>query len=171
MGAGLPGVGDASLIAAGVLAGEGKLNPWIVLASGMAGWMLGSVAGYAIGRKNGRGLLEHPGRFEKSRQKLLAKGDRAFGHHDFVASLTMPAFVSGIFKVRFGLFMLGAVAAGVGWIGMYVGIAYFLGEEIAKQIGDAGTKAVLGVLVIVAIGLGVRALVPRWRAARRERSD
>ena len=31
MGAGIPGPGDASLIAAGALAGEGKLNIWIVL--------------------------------------------------------------------------------------------------------------------------------------------
>ena len=35
MGAGLPGPGDAALIAAGTLAGEGKLNVWIVLASAM----------------------------------------------------------------------------------------------------------------------------------------
>ena len=46
MGAGLPGPGDASLIAAGTLAGEGKLNIWIVLATAMAAWMLGSVVGY-----------------------------------------------------------------------------------------------------------------------------
>jgi hypothetical protein len=32
LGAGLPGPGDAALIAAGTLAGEGKLNVWIVLA-------------------------------------------------------------------------------------------------------------------------------------------
>ena len=33
MGAGIPGPGDASLIAAGALAGEGKLNIWLVLAT------------------------------------------------------------------------------------------------------------------------------------------
>ena len=49
MGAGLPGPGDASLIAAGTLAGEGKLNIWIVLATAMAAWMFGSVVGYVIG--------------------------------------------------------------------------------------------------------------------------
>ena len=43
MGAGLPGPGDASLIAAGTLAGEGKLNIWIVLATAMVAWMFGSV--------------------------------------------------------------------------------------------------------------------------------
>jgi membrane protein DedA with SNARE-associated domain len=65
---------------------------------------------------------------------------------------------------------LGAVVAGVGWIGMYVGLSYFLGAEIAKRVGDAGTKAVLGVLVVVAIGLGIKIGVSKWRATRQKRS-
>ena len=80
--------------------------------------------------------------------------------------MTMPAFVSGIFRVRFWMFMLGALVAGIGWIGMYVGISYLLGEEIAKLIGRVGAKAVLGVIVIVAIGLGIRFGVSKWRASR-----
>jgi membrane protein DedA with SNARE-associated domain len=111
MGAGIPGPGDAALIAAGALAGEGKLNIWIVLATAMVAWMLGSVIGFVIGARGGRPLLDHPGRLEKRRRKLLAKGDRAFGRHTFVASATLPAFVSGIFRVRFWLFMLGALAS------------------------------------------------------------
>ncbi len=170
MGAGLPGPGDASLIAAGTLAGEGKLNIWIVLATAMAAWMFGSVVGYVIGTHGGRRLLDHPGRLEKSRLKLLAKGDRAFGRHTFVASVTMPAFVSGIFRVRFYVFMLGALVAGIGWIGMYVGLSYFLGEEIAKHIGKIGTRALIGVIVIVVLGLCIRAGVARWRNTRQGRS-
>ncbi len=169
LGAGLPGPGDASLIAAGTLAGEGKLNVWIVLALGMAAWMLGSVAGYEIGIRGGRRMLDHPGRLEKSRRKLLAKGDRAFARWNFLASVTMPAFVSGIFRVRFPIFILGATVAGIGWIGMYVGLSYFLGAEIAKRIGNAGAKAVLGVVVIVVVGLVIRAGVSKWRASRQTR--
>ena len=166
MGAGLPGPGDASLIAAGTLAGEGKLNVGIVLATAMVAWMLGSVGGYEIGVHGGRRMLDHPGRLEERRRKLLAKGDHAFGRHTFAASVTMPAFVSGIFRVRFWLFVLGALVAGIGWIGMYVGLSYVLGEEVAKRIGDAGTKALIGVLVIVAIGLGIRTGYMKWRATR-----
>ena len=169
LGFGLPGPGDAALIAAGTLAGEGRLNVWVVLVLGMIAWMLGSVAGYAFGIHGGRSLLDRPGIVEKSRRKLLAKGDRTFGRYTFVASVTMPAFVSGIFRVRFWVFIVGAVVAGVGWIGMYVGLSYFLGAEIAKRIGDAGTKAVIGVIVIVVIALLVKVAVLRWRAARRAR--
>jgi membrane protein DedA with SNARE-associated domain len=166
LGAGLPGPGDASLIAAGCLAGEGKLNVGIVLATGMVAWMIGSVIGYVIGFRGGRPLLDHPGRLEKRRRNLLAKGDHAFGRHTFVASVTMPAFVSGIFRVRFGLFMLGALVAGICWIGMYVGLAYFLGEEIAKHFAKVGTKAIVGVIVLVVVGLVLRAVWAHWRAGR-----
>jgi membrane protein DedA with SNARE-associated domain len=72
--------------------------------------------------------------------------------------------------VRFWLFVLGALVAGVCWIRMYVGIAYFLGEEIAHRVGAAGTKAIIGVLVIVAIGLGIRALYSRRRTSRQRQS-
>jgi len=168
MGAGLPGAGDAALIAAGCLAGEGKLNVGAVLVTAMVAWMLGSVVGFLIGVHGGRRLLDHPGRLEKRRRKLLAKGDDAFGRHTFVASATLPAFVSGIFRVRFWLFMLGALVAGIGWIGMYVGLAYFFGEEVAKRIGAAGAKALIWVIVLVVVGLVLRAAWSRWRASRQK---
>jgi len=171
LGAGLPGLGDAALIAAGTLAGEGKLNVGIVLATGMVAWMLGSVIGFEIGVRGGRPLLDHPGRLEKRRRKLLAKGDRAFGRHTFVASVTLPAFVSGIFRVRFWLFMLGALVAGIFWVGMYVGVSYFLGEEVAKRIGAAGTKALIGVILLVVLGLAARAGWSRWRAKHEEQQE
>ena len=71
MGAGLPVLGDASLIAAGTLAGEGRLNIGLVLATATVGWLLGSLIGYEIGSRKGRWLLERPGRLEKTRLKLL----------------------------------------------------------------------------------------------------
>ena len=48
------------------------------------------------------------------------------------------------FRGQFPVFVLGAAAAGIGWIGMYVGVSCFFGAEIAKRIGSAGAKAVLG---------------------------
>ena len=68
MGGGIPGPGDASLIAAGALAGEGKLNIWIVLATAMVAWVLGSAIGFVIGARGGRPLLDHTGRLEKRRR-------------------------------------------------------------------------------------------------------
>jgi membrane protein DedA with SNARE-associated domain len=62
MGAGIPGPGDASLIAAGALAGEGKLTIWIVLATAGVAWMLGSVIGFGIGARAPAARHGWPGR-------------------------------------------------------------------------------------------------------------
>jgi membrane protein DedA with SNARE-associated domain len=102
----------------------------------------------------------------KTPPEPAGQGDRAFGRHTFIASVTLPAFVSGIFKVRFWLFALGAMAAGAFFIGVYVGLSYLLGEEVADLFGDADGKGILSVLVIVAVGLGIRAGYHRWRATR-----
>jgi membrane protein DedA with SNARE-associated domain len=169
MGAGLPGPGDASLIAAGTLAGEGRVHLGTVLAVSAVAWLLGSLAGYTIGVRKGRGLLDHAGRWEKSRRRLLGKGDRAFAGHTLSASVTMPAFVSGIFRVPLKVFVLGAAIAGIGWIGMYVGLSYFFGAEIAARIGQAGSRLLLGVIVIVGVGLGLRVAYSHWRAAHDHR--
>jgi membrane protein DedA with SNARE-associated domain len=71
--------------------------------------------------------------------------------------------------VRFYIFILGALVAGIGWIGMYVGLSYFLGEEVAKRIGNIGAKALLSVVALVVIGLLIRTGVSMWRANRQQR--
>jgi membrane-associated protein len=159
------------MIAAGTLAGEGRLNIGVVVVTSIMGWLLGSLTGYATGHRGGRALLDHPGRLEKSRRKMLAKGDNAFGRHNFVASVTLPAYVSGVFRVRLPVFVLGALVSGAFFIAIYEGLSYLFGEEVAKRIGDVGSKAVLGALVAVAIGLGVRAGWTKWRATRQERQE
>lgn len=166
MGIGVPAAGDAALIAAGTLAGEGRLNVWIVLVTSMAAWMLGSLAAYKIGSLQGRRLLERPGWLEKTRRSLLTRGDREFGRHVFLASVALPSYMSGIFRVRIRLFLLVALLVGIGWVGAYVGISYFLGAEIAKRVGSNGARALLGVLLVVAIGLAIKAGLSRWRSTR-----
>ena len=112
MGAGIPGPGDAALIAAGTLAAQGKLSLSLVLIVAGAAWMCGSVIGHWIGARGGRRLLDHPGHLEDLRRRTLSKGDRLFGRHNFLASMILPAFVSGIFHVRYRIFLAGVAVAG-----------------------------------------------------------
>src|ERR1700728_3302661 len=48
MGGGVPGPGDAALIATGTLAGEDRLNVGVVHATAMSAWLLGSGGSYEI---------------------------------------------------------------------------------------------------------------------------
>jgi membrane protein DedA with SNARE-associated domain len=167
MGAGLPGPGDAALIAAGTLAGRGELSLGLVLLVAGAAWMCGSVAGYWIGARGGRKLLDHPGRLEDTRRRTLSKGDRLFGRHNFVASMILPAFVSGIFHVRYRIFLAGVAVAGILWIGGYVLVAYFLGPDAVELLRKIGLKGIVGVSAIVAVGLALRW---GWHRARLRRA-
>ena len=83
------------------------------------------------------------------------------------AVLCVSTAVTG--REIFWLFLLGALTAGIFWIGIYIGVSYFLGEEIAKLVGKIGTKALIGVIVLVVVGLLIRAGVSKWRGARQAR--
>ena len=58
---GVPIPGETALIAAAVLASQGKLQIELVIALAAAGAIVGDNIGYLIGRKGGRWLLERPG--------------------------------------------------------------------------------------------------------------
>ena len=73
-GAGIPGPGDAAMIAAGTLAGEGRLNIGAVLVTSIVAWMLGSLAGYEVGLHGGRALLDHPGTTGETSQETARQG-------------------------------------------------------------------------------------------------
>src|ERR1700689_1340564 len=78
---GLPIPGETGLIAAAVLASQGKLSIELVIPLAAAAAIVGDNIGYAIGRKGGRWLLERPGRFHYQRQQVLATGEPFFERH------------------------------------------------------------------------------------------
>src|SRR5690242_2412623 len=78
---GVPLPGEAALITAGVLAAGGHLEIELVIAVAAAAAILGDNAGYLIGRKGGRRVLERPGRWQQRRQETLVRAERVFDRH------------------------------------------------------------------------------------------
>ena len=76
-GAGVPGPGDATMIAAGTLAGEGRLNIGVVLVMSTAGWMLGSLIGYEIDLRGGLALATLAG-WTRRRSPLPVRSTRSW---------------------------------------------------------------------------------------------
>src|SRR5271155_5464972 len=72
---GVPIPGETSLIAAALLASQGKLEIGLVIAIAAAGAIVGDNLGYLIGRKGGRWLLQRPGRFQRQRLQVLTTGE------------------------------------------------------------------------------------------------
>src|ERR1700723_2598943 len=75
---GLPIPGETGLIAAAVLASQGKLAIEAVIPIAAAGAIVGDNIGYLIGRKGGRWLLERPGPFRRQRKSALEIGEPFF---------------------------------------------------------------------------------------------
>src|SRR3989440_12653795 len=73
---GIPSPGETALVAAAILASQGKLQIELVLVIGIASAIIGDNIGYLLGRKVGREVLVAPGPFHRRRIILIRTGDR-----------------------------------------------------------------------------------------------
>jgi membrane-associated protein len=166
---GVPVPGETALIAAGILAHDGKLQIELVIMIAAFGAIAGDNLGYLIGRKGGRVLLEKDGPLLKHRMAVLAKGEPFFARHGpkavflgrWVAGLRIAAaWLAGINRMHWRTFFFWNALGGVAWA-TSVGLAsYFLGHIVEKIIKDAGLIGI-GVVVVAVVGFFI------WRRRRR----
>src|SRR5690349_17295450 len=83
--AGVPAVGTAGLGAAAVAASQDKLQLAAVIVVAIVAGEIGGLAGYAIGRRWGRRLLERPGRHQAGREKMMQRGERLYARWGWLA--------------------------------------------------------------------------------------
>src|SRR3954454_16615704 len=135
---GVPGPGEAALIAAGVFAADHRLDIGLVIALAAMGATAGGVAGWLIGMKASRPVLTGPGPLRRRRRVLIARGERFFERHGPIGVLLAPSWAAGVHNMRASRFLpLNAVAA-VGSAMVYGGAAFFFGPDIAGTLGDFG---------------------------------
>lgn len=166
---GIPVPGETALIAAGVLAGRGKLPIEGVIAVAAAAAITGDNIGFFIGRKYGRTLLLRPGPALKHRMRVIEVGEPFFDRHGpkavflgrWVAGLRITgAWMAGINRMRWPVFTFFNALGGIGW-SLTVGLAaYYAGDKADGIVKDVGYG---GLLVAVLAGLAL------WWALRRRR--
>src|ERR1700681_709922 len=78
---GVPLPGETALITGAVLASQHRLQIALVIALAAAAAIVGDNAGYLIGRKGGRWLLQRPGPFAHHRARVLEVGEPFFARH------------------------------------------------------------------------------------------
>lgn len=162
---GLPGPGEAALVAAGIAASRGRLD--IASAIGVA-WlsaMVGGVAGWLVGRYGGRRLLLAGRWMRGTRERALEHGNRFFERYGLVAVYFAPSWAAGVNAMSAPRFLFAnAVCTGIWAVALGLG-SYALGpsvRDIAADVGVLGTTAV----VLVVIG---GAVLTRRRVRRRHR--
>jgi membrane protein DedA with SNARE-associated domain len=168
--AGLPGPGEALLLAAGVFAAKHKLDITPVLLVAFVGATAGGIAGWLFGLIAGRSVLTAPGPLRSIRLDAAERGEHAFKRLEAVAILLVPSWVAGIFHARAGIYNLVNALSAAFWA-VTVGVGgYYIGPPIVELVDDFGTFGVILVIVVVAGGV-VTAAIRRHRGAVRRTTE
>ncbi len=164
--AGIPAVGTAVVGWAAVLASQGKLNIVAVLIVAAIGAEAGGLAGYSIGDRWGRKLLDRPGRGQERRQKAVTRAAAIYAKWGRLAVFFTPTLVSGMVKMKYSQFVVWNFVVGAVFV-LSVGPAAYGMGKVSEGEQDWGS---LGALVAgLAIAAGCAMLAARYYRRRKAR--
>jgi membrane protein DedA with SNARE-associated domain len=164
--AGLPTAGQAALVGAGVLAGNGQLDIVTVVIVGTAGSFVGGIAGYVLGLKGGRAAWSAPGPLYHRRLAALRTGDKLFARYGALAAFFVPMWLLGIVGMPWRKFLLWNTLAALAWTTVGALGGYFVGPAVTPLLGKASTALAVAGAVAIAGAILYRS----WRR-RAERSS
>jgi membrane protein DedA with SNARE-associated domain len=151
----VPVPGETALIAAGILASDGRVHIEFVIAIAAVAAIIGDNIGYLIGRTGGRRLLERPGFGERYRRGVITHGEPFFRRHGpkavflgrWIGGLRIAAaWLAGINRMRWQSFLVWNALGGIAWAISVGLLAYWLGETagaIFRTLGLAGLALAL----------------------------
>lgn len=169
---GIPLPGETITIVGGFLAGSGELRYWWVLASAIAGAVLGDNFGYWIGRIGGWQLLLRVGKLfriteqqlEEVKQQFSKNAPRAVFFGRFVALLRIFAGpMAGIAQMPYPQFLLCNFGGAALWASIMVTLSFFLGRIVPLQT-LVSRIAQFGILALVLVITWF--VVSIWRESR-----
>ncbi len=168
---GVPVPGETALITAGVVAGQHHLQIERVIALAAAAAIVGDNAGYLIGRKGGRWLLQRAGPFARHRARVLEAGEPFFARHGpkavfigrwILGLRTWASWLAGATRMPWPSFSLWNAAGGISWATTIGLVAYYAGQSATSTIALFGAMG-------LASALGVPALLLAGQRTRRHR--
>lgn len=168
--------GEIAVILGGVVASQGRVPLWAVIAAAVSGAIIGDSIGYLVGRRWGVQLLQGTlGRLplihtfldrhlDSARDYVRRRRGSAVFFGRFTAALrVLVPGLAGISDVHYPTFLVYNVAGGVLWgtgfavLGYVAGTSYHRVEVIASRVG-------LVLLAVVAVGFLASRLMRRLAA-------
>lgn len=168
--------GDTLLIPAGLLAAQGKLPLAGVLLVAWIGSVLGSEAGYYIGKKAGKRVFSKRNNGILFRQEYLTKARKFYTKHGGKTILiarflpfirTCAPLVAGAARMNHRMFMIFNIIGGGIWVTATVLASYWLGS-IIPDIGSY-ILPITAVILICALAPALYKLLHGKRPANRRR--
>lgn len=159
-GLGLPVPEEVPVIAAGVLASQGTLDPYAAFAACLLGAILGDSIVYAIGHHFGRRMLRSnhrwlrfvtPQREAMAERMIRRHGFKVFLGARFVVGLRTPVYLAaGILRIPYRRFLLIDLIAASTVIGVFFVLSHYWGETIAGWVRRTEIAVAVALLVILA---------------------
>ena len=169
---GIPSPGETALVAAAVLASQGKLQIWLVILIGVSSAILGDNIGYLLGRRFGRSVFTAPGPFMHHRIDAIRAGDKFFKRHGqkavfigrWIALVRFAtAWLAGINRMPMRQFFFWNALGGISWGLTYGLVGYYGGQAAAHVLAEAG---IVGFVVLLFLPVIVYLIVKRRRNRR-----
>jgi membrane protein DedA with SNARE-associated domain len=159
---GVPIVGAGVLAAAGVLASNGELDIWLVIAVATAASWTGGYVGYLLGVHAGGVLVDCPGPWWRQRRRAIEAGERIYRRWGRLAVFVTPTWVSGALRMPRNTFLVWNALAAVASTCIAALGAYGIGAAV---IGQLRTRR--GILALAVAGLAVAAVAVAVERRRR----
>jgi len=162
------------LLAAGALAGAGRLNFVLVIGTAVLASLISDMAWYEIGRRKGMKVLSLPCRMSLEPDSCIRRTEDVFARHGarsllvakFIPGLTTAAPpVAGIFRMRRSRFLLFDGVGAALWAGVFAGLGLLFSDQLewlAGQVARLGTW-------LAAILVGGLAAYLLWKYVHRQR--
>lgn len=164
---------------AGYLAAKGQMNPWVAVAAGALGSVLGALVNYALAVVVGEPFLRRYGKFVLVSERSLDRTEAFFRRHGEISTfvgrllpvirhlISIPAGMSRMALARFVSFT--ALGAGI-WCGILTYLGWLIGrhgEDVEQAIGPYVNRTLVqfvlpGTLLVV----GAYVLWRRWQGSR-----
>jgi len=172
--AGIPLPGTTALLAAGVLAGDGRVSVIAVCAVAIVACIAGGATGYAVGHRFGTWILTRPGRLERHRRRVYETGSRFVVRYGWSAALVCRFFsilregvpvLCGALRMPWRGYIGWNSVGAVAWVLWHVLLGFFVGAAAGITRGLTAI-AVFKIALAVAVGAAVAVRRLRRRAVR-----
>jgi membrane protein DedA with SNARE-associated domain len=171
---GLPLPSVPLLLAAGALAGTGRLSLALAISLPILAALLSDVIWYELGRRRGVKVLQLLCRISLEPDSCVRRTENVFARHG-ARSLLVAKFIpglntaapplSGIFRMRFGRFLLFDTLGAVLWASVFTGLGYAFSDQLERVVDRALT---LGTWFVVLLLAGLFAYIG-WKFVMRQR--
>jgi membrane protein DedA with SNARE-associated domain len=161
---------------AGYWVAKGQMNPYLAVASGVLGSILGASANYAVAHFLGRPFIRRFGKYVLITDRSLERAERFFAAHGEISTflgrmlpvirhlISIPAGLARMPLPRFVTYTgLGAFV----WCGILTGIGFFLGRQEGVLRSAEVHRYVSNALLILLPAMGILVLVYVIRRRRR----